>query len=319
MNHRYIYIIVFKVAALTYLLCITLISCEKSPVSALGIQERIALSFGGYDRNYIIYVPAQLEARPAVIIQLHGGGGTAAGAIDVSKGRFNELAERDGFIVVYPNAIDKVWNDGRRSEFSTAYLEGVDDVGFIVQILEDLRERYDIDVDRTYATGMSNGGFMTTRLLCDRADRFRGGAIVTATISEDYLPDCMPSQPVGVIVFNGTADEIVPYDGGVIRVFNMERGLIISTRDFASFWRDRNQCSLDTEIVQLTDAIDDNTTVSVEIYNGCSVGGAVEVYTIYGGGHTWPGGKQYLPEAIIGKTSREIVACDVIWDFFKKL
>ena len=281
----------------------------------------IKMEFGGRERNYIVHLPPKekMNASVPLLFHLHGGGGTAKGTAGLTFGRFNELADRDGFIVVYPNAINKNWNDGRKLEDVIAWKEDIDDVGFITAIVDKLKQKYKIDNKRIFTTGMSNGGFMTSRLLCDRADIFSGGAILTASLSKDYMPKCDPEKPVAVMVMNGTEDPLIPYDGGLIKVFRKTRGEIVSTDEIVDFWKDKNGCTVKKNTVALPDSTADDTTVIVEEYSNCQDRGALVLYTIKGGGHTWPGGKQYLGERWIGKTNRDIVACDVIWEFFKTL
>ncbi len=279
------------------------------------------IEFDGRERGYIVHLPPKekMNGPLPLLFHLHGGGGTAKGTPGITFERFNELADRDGFIVVYPNAINKNWNDGRKLEDVLAWKEDIDDVGFIIAILDELKQKHKIDATRIFTTGMSNGGFMSSRLLCDRADIFRGGAILTASLSKDYLPKCMPEKPVAVMVMNGTDDPLVPYDGGQIKVFRKTRGEIVSTDKIVEFWKDKNGCEIKENTMQLPDTVDDGTTVSVTKYSDCKEEGALILYTVNKGGHTWPGGKQYLGERWIGKTNRDIVACDVIWDFFKTL
>ena len=284
-------------------------------------DQSYTLQFDGYERNYIVHLPpvAKMQKPIPLLFNLHGGGGTAKGTPGLTFGRFNTLADRDGFIVVYPNAVNKNWNDGRKLENVLAWKEDIDDVGFIKAIVNELKQKYKIDASRIFTTGMSNGGFMSSRLLCDRADIFRGGAILTASLSKDYLPKCNPEKPVAVMVMNGTDDPLVPYDGGMVKVFRKTRGEIVSTDDYVDFWKTKNGCELKQDKVDLPDTVDDGTTVSVTKYSDCKEEGALVLYTVNGGGHTWPGGKQYLGKGLIGKTNRDIVACDVIWDFFKTL
>ncbi len=279
------------------------------------------MNWAGYERLYLVHLPPedQHSGPMPVLFNIHGGGGTARGNIGLTFGRFNELSDQNGFIVVYPEAIDKNWNDGRRIEGAKAWKENIDDVGFIVAIIEKLNAQYDIDLDRIFATGMSNGGFMSSRLLCDRADLFRGGAILTATLSAGYLPQCNPDKPVAVLLMNGTADPLIPYGGGEVNVFRKTRGTIVSTDDYIDFWRNQNGCNSKATRTKLPDEKDDGTRVIVDAYDGCREGAALTLYRIEGGGHTWPGGKQYLGEKLIGKTSQEINACDVIWNFFQSL
>jgi len=200
-----------------------------------------------------------------------------------------------------------------------AWKEDIDDVGFITAIVDELNQKYKIDATRIFTTGMSNGGFMSSRLLCDRADIFRGGAILTASLSKDYLPKCNPEKPVAVMVMNGTDDPLVPYDSGPVKVFRKTRGEIVSTDDYVAFWKAKNDCEVKQDKIDLPNTADDGTTVSVTKYSDCKEKGALVLYTVNCGGHTWPGGKQYLGKGLIGKTNRDMVGCDVIWDFFKSL
>jgi polyhydroxybutyrate depolymerase len=295
-------------------------TCASKRGTTTGDQT-YTLQLDGYERNYIVHIPPaeKLQKPVPLLFHIHGGGGTAKGTAGLTFGRFNELADRDGFIVVYPNAIDKNWNDGRTLEDVNAWKENIDDVGFITAIVDEIKQKYKIDATRIFTTGMSNGGFMSSRLLCDAADIFRGGAILTASLSKDYIPQCDPQKPVAVMVMNGTDDPLVPYDGGPVKVFRKTRGDIVSTDDYVSFWKEKNGCTTKKNTVQLPDIADDGTTVSMDEYDACANQGALVLYKVNGGGHTWPGGKQYLGERWIGKTNRDIVACDVIWDFFKTL
>lgn len=118
---------------------------------------------------------------------------------------------------------------------------------------------------------------------------------------------------------NGTDDPLVPYGGGTVKVFRKTRGEIVSTDEFVDFWKAENGYTVKQDKVDLPNTAAEGTTVSKTEYTNCKDQGALVLYTINGGGHTWPGGKQYLVERWIGKTNRDIVACDVIWDFFKTL
>ena len=310
----------------TFLLLLTLVSISIDGCQIANTQPdkndiTHFMEWLGDKRTFILHLPPheKMQSPLPVLFHLHGGGGSAKGTLALTYGRFNTLADRDGFIVVYPNAIEKIWNDGRKSNKVTAWKENIDDVGFIAAIIDSLDAMYPIDKSRIFTTGMSNGGFMSTRLLCDRADLFRGGAILTAQISEDYLPNCKPANPTAVLVMNGTKDPLVPYHGGEIKVFNQSRGTIISTDDFITFWKQHNACQTKKSTVFLPDTQNDGTSVSVEEYADCADRGALILYRIEGGGHAWPGGKQYLGKRLIGQTSREIIACDVIWEYFKSL
>jgi len=305
-----------------YLIILTMVSCET--LRSLKLRDDIveySLNWQGFERQYLVHFPPEekMQDQIPVLFHLHGGGGTASGTVGLTFGRFNELADRDGFIMIYPQAIEKNWNDGRKSDLVFAWKENIDDVGFIAAIIDELKKEVKVDEDRIFTAGMSNGGFMSMRLLCDRADIFRGGAILTATLSEDYLPLCNPDKPTAVMIINGTDDSLVPYDGGEVMVLNRPRGQIVSTDEIVEFWKEENDCITKKPIVHLPDIKDDGTTVSIEEYTNCNDRGSLVLYKIEGGGHTWPGGRQYFGERLIGKTSQEFVACDVIWNYFKSL
>ena len=282
-----------------------------------------SLTWQDRERKYWLHLPPKekMDKAMPILFDLHGGGGTGKGTPGLVYNRFNELADRDGFIVVYPDAVSRNWNDGRTENLKPKNKD-VDDVGFIVEIINRLKSTYNIDADRIFTTGISNGGFMSSRLLCDRADLFRGGAIVTASLAEVYLPQCNPEKPVAVMVFNGTDDPLVPYHGGEIQVFKggKTRGKIISTDDYLAFWKERNGCENQEPTIELPNKNKwDGTTVAITTYTNCETGGALKFFKIIGGGHTWPGGKQYLRKKLVGNTSQEINACDEIWNYFKSL
>ena len=301
-------------------LVLNLNTCASKRGATISDQT-YTLQHDGIKRNYIVHIPPadKLQKPVPLLFHIHGGGGTAKGTAGLTFGRFNELADRDGFIVVYPNAIDKNWNDGRKLADVKASEENIDDVGFIIAIVNEIKQKYKIDTTRIFTTGMSNGGFMSARLLCDASELFRGGAILTASLSKDYLPKCDPQKPVAVMVMNGTDDPLVPYDGGPVKVFRKTRGDIVSTDEFVGFWKEKNGCTTKKNTFELPNTANDDTTVSVDESDDCENQGALVLYKINGGGHTWPGGKQYLGKRWIGRTNRDIVACDVIWDFFKTL
>ena len=275
----------------------------------------------GRERLYLVHLPPDkfLDQPIPLLFCIHGGGGDAKGMIGFTRGRFNELADQEGFIVVYPQAVEKNWNDGRKGDFATAIKENIDDVGFISKIIDKLGLRYKIDDQAIFACGMSNGGFMSARLACDKSDVFSGVAILTATQGVDYFPLCKPTDPIKVMIMNGTADPLVPYDGGEVKVFRKKRGEIISTEEAVRFWVDHNGCSPSPTKEELPDkATMDGTKVEKYTYSGCSPKSSVVLYKILYGGHTWPGAKQYLGRGLIGNTSRDINGCDEIWAFFSE-
>jgi polyhydroxybutyrate depolymerase len=262
--------------------------------------------------------PAHSDKRPLLFV-LHGGGGTNRGMVRLTKGRFNELADRDGFFVVYPQGIDKSWNDGRPDKISGAHRKGIDDVGFFRALIEYLVYEYPIDSDRIFVTGISNGGLMSFRLGCGLPDKIRAIAPVTAQIPSAIEPQCRSESTVSLAVFNGTEDPLVPYNGGQITVFRKQRGEVLSTDETIWIWQNKNQCRSETRVTEFPDLIADGTRVTKIEYTQCAAASKVVLYRIDGGGHAWPDGRQYLPVGLIGRTSRDINACDEIWEFFRSL
>lgn len=312
-----------RILSITLNICIiTLVgSCRAARnYKKYGTLKEFHLMHQELERSYFVHIPGQ--SNPPlfpVLFCLHGGGGTAKGMVGLTYGRFNELSDKEGFIVVYPQGVDKGWNDGRKGDFSTAITDEIDDTGFFMKMIEGLKKSYHIDTSKIFTCGISNGGFMSARLACDLSPTIKGAAIITATLGEDYFPLCKPSQKVKILVMNGTVDPLVPFEGGDIKILRRTRGKVISTDRFVKFWTETDACNFVPSTILLPDADpDDGTRVEKSIYSGCAEGADVLLYKIINGGHTWPGGKQYLSERLIGKTCRDINACDEIWNFFNK-
>lgn len=272
----------------------------------------------GLRRTYLVHVGSSCSTeKPApLVIVLHGGGGTGAGMVKLTN--FNAIADREGFIVVYPDGVDRHWNDGRGVEWYRAHTENIDDLGFISTLIDELVAKLNVDVKRVYATGISNGGMMSYRLGCELSQRIAGIAPVTASISVNMAKVWSPSRPMPVLIIAGTADPLVPWDGGDIRFGRRIFGTVLSVPDTVKFWVEKNGCLAKPIVIRLPDTDPtDGTTVRKEVYASCRDGAEVVLYAVEGGGHTWAGGLQYLPERIIGKTSREFSASEVIWQFFK--
>lgn len=291
------------------------------PAHAAELEKRTAVH-GGLSREYWLYDPRSAgggEKRPLVIV-LHGGGGKAA-KFDVMTGRensFNALADREDILIAYPQGIKKSWNDGREAAQVGAQGAGIDDAGFLSGLIDTLVNSRNVDPKRVYAVGPSNGGHMANRLACDMPGKVAAVGIVIGQMPTKYLAKCKPAKPVSVLIMNGTEDPLVPYDGGAVKVLGQERGHDISTEDTFAFWAkhagaDAPQ-AIKAKLLPDEDP-DDNTRVSLKSYEGAQ--SSVALYTVTGGGHTWPGGKQYLFKAMVGRVSHDINATEVIWEFFK--
>jgi polyhydroxybutyrate depolymerase len=274
---------------------------------------------GGLQRTYNVHVGSSYDkTRPTpLLIVLHGGGGTGQGMNKLTN--FNAIADRENFIVVYPDGFEKHWNDGRGVQQYRAQVQNVDDVGFISALIDHLSEELNIDTKRVYVTGISNGAMMSHRLGCELSQKIAAIAPVAGNIPVNMASIWAPSRPVPVLLINGTEDPLVPWAGGDVHFGSAELGQVLSVVDTVKFWVANDKCASPPLIEQLPDKEpSDGTRVRTEIYGGCQDGAEVVLYAVEGDGHTWPGGLQYLPESIIGRTSRDFDAGEVIWQFFKE-
>jgi polyhydroxybutyrate depolymerase len=218
-----------------------------------------ALMFGGLPRTYHVHVPAGLDHPSGLVINLHGAGST--GHEQAALTNYNAIADQHRFVVAYPDGIDFSWADGRGASIPDR--QGVDDVGFLSALIDRLTHDYGIAPGRVFVTGMSAGAFMTTRLACERADVVSAIAPVAGTLGAAF--PCAPSRPVSVLQMNGTADPVVPFQGGTM----LGRGGfsdIVAAPAMAQRWRELDGCAA----------------------AGCADGTEVVFVQIDGGGHVWP-------------------------------
>ncbi|MBX7220458.1 MAG: hypothetical protein K1Y36_10975 [Blastocatellia bacterium] len=271
-----------------------------------------SITVGGLERTYRLYVPKAIQKQNAtpLVIVLHGGGGDGKGMVTLTH--FNDVAEREKFIAVYPDGLNKSWNDGREDKPGQA---DVDDVGFISALIDKLGTEYNVDQRRIFATGMSNGGFFSNRLGCQLSNKIAAIAPVAGAFPDfSTTPLYAPAGPLPVLLINGTDDPLVLYNGGFVAG---NRGKSLSVAATVALWVKAGGCSPTPEVTLLPDTANDGTQARREVYNGCSHNAQVVLITVQNGGHTWPGGFQYLPQIIIGKTSRDFDASETIWEFFR--
>jgi polyhydroxybutyrate depolymerase len=270
----------------------------------------------GLPRDYCIHVPASYTGKSAVplVLEFHGGGGTADKQDRISE--MNAVADRNGFIVVCPQGMQKHWNDGRKLPDAIS----VDDIAFVKSLIGKLEARYQIDTKRIYATGISNGGFFSERLAFEMPDTIAAAAMVVASLTEDLKQKhTTASKAIPVMFMLGTNDPLVPFNGGEIHVpFGKSRGTVVSATDAISFWVKHNSCKNTPKVTEVpnTDPSDGCRAMKY-VYPDPAKHNDVVFYKIDGGGHTWPGGWQYMPPMIVGKVCRDFNGSDAIWEFFK--
>jgi polyhydroxybutyrate depolymerase len=260
-------------------------------------------------REFITYLPKGIGEtdKPPVIISLHGRLGIAARQMTFAD--FRPLADKDKFIIVCPQGIERSWNDGRGTPANS---RGVDDVKFIDALITYVISTYHADSLRIYVTGMSNGGFMSSRLACELSNRIAAVAVVAASMDQDM--GYQPKQPMPVMYIQGTKDPLVPFTGGKMKGAG---GIIYSHEDILKKWAAVDKCDGKPVVTNLPVIVNDGTSAVKEEYINNS-GLKVIGFTIVDGGHTWPGGTQYLPKFMIGSLSKNLDACDEIWKFFKE-
>jgi len=296
-------------------------SCNKedsptTPTDESSMQNSLSLTVEGNIRSFIVYLPKGYNnaGKMPMIFAIHGGSGTPEGMINIAN--FKAIADRDKVVLVYPSGIQNNWNDGRPT---TPNQLGINDVSFFNQMCDYMINNYSVDGTKIYATGISNGGFMSSRLGCELSNRIAAIAVVAATMEATTIaPSCNPGRPVPVIYIHGTTDPLVPFTGGQMTAGGTAGGSILSHFQALDKWATINSCNSIPTVTDLPDVANDGTTIKQRVYSGGINGSEVVSYVISNGGHTWPQGYQYLNEAIIGKTSQDINACEVIWTFFQR-
>ena len=278
-------------------------------------------------RTYVVHVPPSY--RPGtpmpVVINFHGALGTGESS-EISVGGMNRKADEAGFIAVYPNGVSKTGTPGRKQYWNAGTLvdvgaRNVDDAGFVNALLDRLAKDYSIDQKRIYATGLSNGAWMSYAVACKLSDRV---AAIAPTAGGMVMDNCAPKSPVSIIHFHGTADPGWPYQGGGSCWTDTTRRPVMET---INKWIELNRCSPSPKITY------NRGDTTCKTYGPCARGAEITLCTIEGGGHTFPGGYSFPAERLVpwnkqcaigqggkgvGKIGRDISALDAMWDFFQK-
>ncbi|MFM7160081.1 MAG: alpha/beta hydrolase family esterase [Planctomycetaceae bacterium] len=277
-----------------------------------GLHER-QVCVDGERRAYLVYVPPGLDpaCRWPVVLAFHGAGANARQMLRMSG--LNDKADAARFVVVYPEGTGvgplKSFNGGGRG--GAFAQQDVDDVAFTRVLLDDLASVLPVDDCRVFATGISNGGMMCHRLAIELPERIAAIAPVAGTLA---IPPARPARGVSVMHFHGRADGIVPWNGPNLLTPRFLKFLPVD--ETLETWRQLNECPGEWRLSEYENVARDGTLVRRRDSLPGRDGAEVVLIEIEGGGHTWPGRPNLL--VILGKTTRDISANDVMWEFFER-
>ena len=285
-----------------------------------GKVERGALEQGGRTRTWIAYVPAKLQAHPALVIALHGSMGSAEQVRHVYGYDFDLLAEEHGFIAVYPQGYEGDWNDCNVKGPFAAKSENVDDVGFLHALVDRLVNDHDADRGRVYVTGVSNGGAMTIRLALQTPDFARAYAAVVASVPTPQNMAITPKgEPVSMLLMNGTADPFNPWDGGDVVLYGVwgNRGPVLSAQESIDYFLKLDGLGGPPARTQFPDTdTSDGSTAERQRWTAPGKRN-VTLIRIQGGGHGVPHPATH-GWRLLGNSNRDFHAANEIWDFFQR-
>ncbi len=273
-----------------------------STLCSLTAQQTIngTLLHDGLDREYILYIPDSYDPATPTPLVMSFHGFTSNAQLNFSFTRFSAIADTEGFILIHPqgelfNGITH-WNVGGFTLGST-----IDDVGFVAALLDDVSNSYSIDQERIYSTGMSNGGFMSFLLACQLSDKIAAIASVTGSMTPQTFNNCDPQHPTPVLQIHGTADDVVPYNGGPVWTKSIDEVL--------DYWVDYNSCNSSPLVTDVADTnTADGSTVEYLVYSEGNNCVTTEHFKVFNGGHDWVGAWGNM----------DINASEEVWKFLSK-
>lgn len=253
-------------------------------------------------RTYYLYTPKSYNPdRPMpLVLVFHGDEGNGRSISNVT--RFNELADKKGFIVVYPDGIDQKWSLRGNAQGR------VDDVSFVNVLINDLKQQINIDSHKIYATGFSRGAILTQALACKLPDKISAFASVAGSLPVRLKSNCQPRTSISMLTINGTNDRDVLYEGDD----HTQRGALLSISDMVDFWRSHDQCTSSNESPNFS-----KDKVKTAIYTGCSGNSEVWQLAVVNGGHFWPGGSSTDKSLNKFNAKLGLNASETIWNFFQ--
>jgi polyhydroxybutyrate depolymerase len=312
---------------------------DKDGPDALAGGTETELSIPGFDdRTYTLRLPPAYDGATAipVVLALHGGGGnkknmvklTCEGGDTGADHCLSAVADREGFALVVPDGTPgelledlRTWNagggkDGWQCVSGKGCADGVDDLAYFDALHDELQRAFHVDDARVYATGLSNGAAMAHRLACERSTRFAAIAPVAGGNQVAEVQGCTIARPVAVLEIHGTADPCWTFDESSDACAQQDGLKKVGVEHTVDGWAERNGCVDEVVVEDLDDVEDDGTTTTREVHGGCVDGADVVLLRSEGGGHTWPGGHQYLDDKRVGRVVKDFSASEEMWRFF---
>jgi len=290
-------------------------STELAPYTG-NITRNIG-TIDGRERTFVTYSPRDLKPNSPLLIMFHGGGGDGPTARIGTGGEFDALADRDGFVVVYPDGIARSWNTCRTAQQNVARRWQIDDSRFVEAIIAHEVAGHGIDPHRVFVTGHSNGAALTYRLALERPDLVAGIAAVSSNLpTADNMACKAQNVPTPVMVINGTADPVSYYNGG--RRPGSPNGPALSTKATMEYFAKMNGQTGEPEVTRLPHMRNNDPTAVERTAWTAPDKPPVILYTVLGGGHVVPN-RYYRYPQVVGRMTDDLDAPAVIWDFFSKL
>ena len=274
------------------------------------LRESIEFPHGGLTRNAVVVRPKRQAAPLPLLLMLHGG--TMDPDTTEHTTGLTPLAESNGFLLVYPAGIERRWNDGREVAQYRAMNEKIDDVGFLTTLVQDLIDRGLADPERLAIAGPSNGAMMTLRMLCESPLRFSVAVPVIGSLPEPLRNRCQRNTATEIHLIGGDTDPLVPYTGGALTIKRKNAGRVLGFEETAAMLASLSDCREPAAVEKFPDRVPaDGTTISRRRWSHCGNGKSVELITIAGGGHRWPGTNRLRPVeraigSLLGTRSEEI-------------
>ncbi|MFC5743716.1 alpha/beta hydrolase family esterase [Dyella tabacisoli] len=289
----------------------------NAAVAPSGVIQKARIQVGGRERTYVVHRPAKLAAHPALLLVFHGSGGSGESVREKTGREFDALADSKGFVVVYPDGYEHSWNNCRKADTQPARQAHIDDVAFARGLIARYRTDAGIDPKKVYAVGFSNGAQFAYRLAIEAGDEVHAVAAISAGVPAPENFDCKaPRHAVSMLIMNGTADPLNPYNGGKSGMGDENNGTVMSSSVSAEYFvrlADIRATPVDSEIQ------------AAQRPGGLSVSRAlwreqgkpsVALYTVHGGGHAIPRPTQAGSPGM-GAVDTDFDSPQEIWRFFE--